>query len=582
MLLGWLKATENFPTDGDFAELRIALDATEMEPWQVESVQAGFPPAPSHAEIPYILAVADALSGPLARIVNAFEKYYGFSPHERAKIRAFVPRALRVAIILSKPDTLVRLREVRREDVYPTLWNLLVIENFRFLLLPINPVLYRLLVHYQHLDKMDDSPFAERFQAEWREVMEFKDPYYGFMVHPKMSVRHMARFLQLQQGDRTIRYQASDHLTHLCKERPSVLEALTPLFKEKAFRERLKVAYQPLIEGTVRHILGGTRAAGQHDTVGYKRDVRAVVESAFDDLLVKFNYYFKKRPEGLGIPRWVGSLGGLTEEDRSGIAERAGFAEILPRDWDREIAFTHYIEQKLRSLAGTLVGTTQYAGEHAQSDRTEGMLSDDELVPADLDGNDDTIHICNQSYLADTEKEQARVRKSREHRNKTDGPEGQVIGPDGKAYLMVSQMATKASDMAGFLISSYQIRQWAKSGLVSAARRSNVFGRKFTTRENHWLFEPTEQTLNQIVETAKAMSGTPTGMISRTRLSEILKSQGRPESPKTLSRYEHKGVLTSVRVGGNICYSVEEVARLAEQPPAKPGRPQKEKHRSGH
>jgi len=417
-------------------------------------------------------------------------------------------------------------------------------------------------MNYSELDATDDGTFAEHFQTEWREVMEFKDPYYGFMVHPKVSVRHIARFLELQQGDRTIRYEASDYLTHLCKERPSVLETLTPLFREKAFRERLKVAYQTLIQATIKRTLRRTRSSEKHKTPGYKDAVRRTVEQAFDNMLVEFDYYFKDRPEDLAIPRWIGSLGGLSDKEKSEIADRSQLAELCPADWDREIAFTHYIEQKLDYLVTKLGGPAATVRERSRADRTEGLPPDHEIAH--------DSGVASASSVAEPVKSDAWPARRAKNTARMSVKE-KLEGPNGETYFRINEVAEAATDAAGFEITALQVRKWTKQGRVRAIRYSELCGSRVPRRIDYWLFPDNEETIESIVEIAKNPNRPPAGFVSRNRLAQLLNCH-----TSSLYRCEKKGWLKPVRFGRNICYRLEDVKALHEKTSFKVGRPRNE------
>lgn len=380
--------SKGYMSDDEFAVFYREFTSLDLTASQEALATRWVPPPPSEAEYPYILALRNRLRPCIERMLNAFNLYYGFSEEERQRIMGYYPAALRIALILTKPEHVDGLKSMRRADVYPIFWDILLLENFKMMLLPINYVFQKVLDTGVELDGLEDSAFRKRFETEWAALKRYRDPYYGYWVQPRISLNNIVRYLQLPRGNRETRFQASDYLLHLCQERPSVLEVVYPLFKDKAFRDRVKAAYKPLTDKVARRIIRRSKANPQEAAGQYGRDVRSAVGKAFDKSLRKFDYHYKERPEIPGMPRWPGMIGGLSEDVKTRIQERVEL-QLVP-DWDREIAFPHFMKQKLEYLVTKMTGDAETVQERSRSARTDRLPEDDHLaMPDEMSPQDD-------------------------------------------------------------------------------------------------------------------------------------------------------------------------------------------------
>jgi hypothetical protein len=543
--------------DDEYIRLRTKFEAIEPEPGQFQDIQDGFASNVSKAECSFIQPILDALFKPIVKTLCAFYGYYRLDTVEFAQLEMSVPSLLRGSVILCRADIISALKASKRPDVYPTIWDKIVLETLRFLLMGVNDLLPRLLSSYQTISQLSGADFRIEVESEWREAMRFKDAYYGFLIHPRVGLVELVRYQQLPRTDKDTRWQISDYLAHLSQERPSVLETLTPLFKRKAFRDRIHLAYTPLIQKTIRTIITSTRAGTLGQTLGYEEEIRKHVNDAFDTFLIDFDYYYKRRPQNLPIPRWFGTLGGLPESVKQRIESTSPNLVDLAVDWDREIAFSHYMESKLVYLTRTLTGT-ELDEDRRYSSRTT-QLHDNQisgLGEEDDDGNTE-IARCKHRIID---------RGAPNRKTESSYKSKHVIGLDGRTYLMVMQMSDFVRERSGVEVSADHLRYLAKTGRAPATRINDVFGTKLLTKDNFWLFEPSDENLKVIIDAVRDPE--TRGLTLRSTAARVLN-----RSEKTLSRYERNGLLTPQRIHNHIYYSVEDLRRLVEQLPLEEGRP---------
>lgn len=559
-----LVRASGFLSDDEFAEFYRDFMDLEADPSQLALAIDGVPSPASAQEEPYILAIRDMLRPWIERMLNAFNLYYGFTNEEWQRLLGYYPAALRTALILTRPEHVAALKPMRRGDVYPVFWPHLLLENFKMMLLPINYVISRVYESYLELDGLEEDAFRGRFESEWAELKRHRDPYYGYVVPPRVSLNNIVRYLQLRRGNREIRFQASDYLLHLCQERPCLLEVVSPLFKERAFRDRVKAAYEPLMGNTARRIVRRSVASEQEAAGEYGEDVRATVRKAFDKFLREFDYYFKERPDIPEMPRWSGILGGLCEDAEARIQELVE-SQLSP-NWDREIAFTHFIQERLGYLVEKMAGGKGTARERSRKARTDRLPDDNRMPGSDqgFPGDEDTDGVSDGG--GDSRPDHVQRIKDQERLLLEDA----IRGPDGKDYLRVNEMAELATRTAAFEIASSQLRKWARQGLVSATRLGLLLEVPLTRRNNHWLFAVDDETISTIVRLAKNVGKPPEEFITRGRLAEILRC-----SEWVLREYEKKGWLIPRKFSGRVCYAVAEVEQLRSKTTMKRGRPSK-------
>lgn len=560
-----LTREEYFLSDAEFADLYRTLREC-AHPVQTGLMLLGQLPPWNRDEAPYLRRISKALYGMPRFVEKAFVAYYGLTGDERRRLEISTTHCFRGAVILSHPDAIAHLKSMRRHDVYPSFWNILLIETLRLVLLGGCGLHLKLIGGYGQLDSLDDREFSARFESSWREVMKYRDAYYGFLVQPKVGLTNIVRYLKMMEGNRRIRFMASDYLLHQCQERPFLLEAISPLFKERAFRDRVKAAYHPLVEHSVRDILRMTEASLQEIHGDYGQHWRRMVGQAFDEFLRDFDYYFKTRPKELQIPRHAGMVGGIPEDIKHRMEEHLDV--FLPPDWDREISFTYYIREKLAYLAQRIAKEHRGRADGSatittilDSDRNEAETSEDELYSAQDWGS--------------TAREQKRLLREKKQRWFASSPDKEIQGPDGRTYLRIHQMAETVSLHTGFSITARQIRNWIKSGAIPATQINTLFGTHVTIRQNHWLFEKSEEVVGLIVETAQASLGEIPNTVSRAGLSGVLRSMGKPCGRSTIIRYEKAGRLTPISSGAAIYYSYDDVKRLTKELIPKRGRPSK-------
>ena len=556
-----------FLSDKEFAELYEEFANIDMEPCQREIVKLGLPICPpSDKEDVHLMRIHKILLSVIESVMDAFNYYYEWSEEERRRTERLYPAVLRGALYLTRPDYVAQLKELRRQDVYPTFWHILLVDNLKVLLWALTNAGIAALDAYEELDKLGDAALAARFEEEWHRLYRCRDDYNGFFSVPKFSVTHVVRYLTSKHWHRDIRRQTSDYLLHLCQERPFVLEALTPLFKERAFRDRVKAAYQPLTDKVVSTILRDSGATKQEAQGSYGKEIRARVEEAFDKFLREFDYYFKRRPQELVIPRWCGMLGGIPDEQKKIAEELSQLPAALPADWDRELAFSHYIQQKLRRIVREEVGP-----DHPwKNKKKKPQLPHDDILCAD-DESDSESGDQIPGEIPQIFKGEAKRRGKQRPRN---GFYDESYERDAQGFLKTKDMADFMNHEVGIYVSPRQLRDWAKQGLVPAARAQDYLPAKLPVRRNHWLFRDDEETISAISDTARSRrmpsQAAPGGMIARARVAKLLEI-----SEKTLRKRESEGWLTPQPIRGSVYYTLEEVKRLKDRPPSKIGRPRK-------
>jgi len=543
---------DHFPTDAEYADLHRQFSTIEPTPEQLELIRLGIPCFPSDEDEVYVFAVHKVLSPWTRDILAAFEGYYRWTEEDCESAARFYYPALRTALVLTRPDIVEKLREMRRADVYAgAMWDLILLETFKSVLFVLESVGMQILCSYEELDKLDDAAFVGRFEDEWNELMRFRDQYGGFLVLPRVGITHMVRYQQMKRGGSNASRQVSDYLVHLCRERPFVLEALTPLFKEKAFRDRVKSAYQPLLNHLVAKVFRVGKANREEIRGAYGRDVRSMVDEAFDAFLLRFDYYFKRRPEELAIPRWFTMVGRMPDDVRKHIEKTSSLPSPAPVDWDREIAFSHYIEQKLLVLVGQLAG----GSDAAWTPLTFDELPEDDELPDDIDLGWETDDGLS-DVLAEDKLRTGRARSSKSRNEQV------TLGSEYPGYLKINEMALQASIALGVSISPWQLRNWAKNGIIPSERAQTFSSTRLPARRNYWLFRDDEETFSRIVLAARGKAAKDdagsAGFITRARLAEIA-----GVNEKTLRRYEKRGLLSPVRRGRCICYSVEQVKAVS-------------------
>jgi len=488
MGLIWTGLDGEISSDEDLAVLHKAFWEAGSTGAQVLASMVGQFADANSDEKPFLDMVRAALAERFSQVVDAFVEFYRIAPEKRSDFHDFAARMLRGAVILCKPEAVSYVREQRRPDVYWTMWDLLVMENLRLMLCGYSRVWKSMQEFRKRLDGLDGVLFRGRFEAEWQRTMDFRDTGYGFLVQPRIGLPHMLCYLELKRGNTLIRRQISDYLVHLCRERPFLLEAVAPLFKEKAFRQRVKTAYQPLIDKTASDVFRRGDVNQAEVRGEYGRQIRVLVEDAFDQFLLDFDYHFKQRPPEVALPRWFGMLGGLSDEARQLVASSAMLGD-LPLDWDREITFSHYIQQKLGKLVRDLVGD-QFCSD-------EERLPDESVLRADHTGGAQPGDESAEAFIEDTQ----RTGKGQPRKRERESPE-----PDMNGFLKIREMAQLASDAVGYRVTAWQLREWARKGLVPTERSQSFSKTQLPRRRDYWLFRPDEETLRAIAGSANGVT----------------------------------------------------------------------------
>jgi DNA-binding transcriptional MerR regulator len=531
VFIRWLHDGSYFPGDNDYIEIRRSFD--RAGPGSRFGADGSLPPVPSE-EAPHVTFIVEVMKSFFTQVLLAFGHYYVTLAGGTAETLSEVAlRAFRGAIVLCSEEMVRGIRETRREDVYDRVWPLIVAENFKTLFAGAVGIVEEVLAVHKELDAIkEDAEFGRLFEAHWQRLRPFRDDYYGFLVFPKLTPKHMARYQRVRIGATDIRYEVSDYMLHLLKERPSTLEVFSELFKDKAFAERVREAYEPLKLKLIDKITDMIKKSSEVDEA-YRHRIAQAVDKAFERLLKSFDFYFKPRPEG-PMPRWRGILASWP------IAE--GQEELLNLfpDFTREIHFSRYLERKLEFLAWELLG-----GKPPQTFPLEELSNDLEAV----------------------EEEQERTRRgevTRKARNPWDDLiEKTYLGLDGKRYFLVNEMAQAVGLETGLGTSPRQLRAWAMAGHIKAHRRSDVDGRLYSQLKDWWLFEPTRENALHIAEIAHRPGRldvkAPKGCITRRKLAEIMEL-----TPNALIYYEKKGILTPLHTDAGVCYAVEDVRALKE------------------
>lgn len=256
-------------------------------------------------------------------------------------------------------------------------------------------------------------------------------------------------------------------------------------------------------------------------------------------------------------------MGGLPESTKAQIFNQSPNLIPAVADWDREIAFSHYIQEKLIGLVSHLSGGKIQNHERDWNSRKSVSLKDDIEDQIASTVNEDDVGI---GPSIGTGKKKSGARRASAPELET------VIGRDGKFYVMINQMVALVRESSGVEISADQIRHLVKKGVVPAVKFNDIMHTDLPPRENAWLFEHTDDNRKLIISILGDIECQQRSM-SKTKAAAFLEC-----SEKSMSRYEKKGLITSHTIQGHIYYSIEDLVRLYNQLPLKVGRPPSTTH----
>jgi excisionase family DNA binding protein len=386
----------------------------------------------------------------------------------------------------------------------------------------------------QQLAKLprDARHFKSAVEQEWREVLGYGNGFYGFTVIPRVSILDLVRYQQLGGGDDLVSWSIGNWVLWTMTAFPVPVQLVVPGFKDKALKARLKAMYEPLVHSfawrlrkRAKVVLGSWRdVPGHEDVLG---ELRALLDSLIDE----YDFMYGK-PEAqlssVGAIGWASSPELRERLDRQ--LKQAGLP-ISSRDLVH-VGFARYVAGKFE----------EHLRQHYPIDEAE--FGDAEKAAGTLGE-------------ADSEEAEAFMEDSARTKETSDVGKGVPVAleREGTKYLYLRQMTYATG------IEMERLRTWMKRGYLPDLRVRDIDPGAARRLLNRRVLPWTNEMIERIDGLASEKRvGWPDSAKRLYSLGEAAALLGIDR--RTLYRWRKKGRLTTVKVGGKIFVSGEELQRL--------------------
>ena len=275
--------------------------------------------------------VCDFLAFPLERLREKCREYYKRAPQE-------IDSAFTEAIFCSL--TALTPADVAACSAHGGHWTLAFMDAMKF------TMRMQLKERYLDLDDQNDAAFRAIFEREWHVLFKnYLDHRYNFLVIPRLSYQHMARYQELAKGDTNIRRTVSTYLIHQCFFYPHISNGWMPNLAHDALWPLIRRAYAPLIGATVARAARNLQLSKDELGIAAKAALRIEIEKIFDKFASEFDFFLNAPANFMrrGILGLNENKEAQNEIDK--ILELFGFLE---RSTDiNTTPFAHYIKAKL-------------------------------------------------------------------------------------------------------------------------------------------------------------------------------------------------------------------------------------------
>jgi hypothetical protein len=415
-------------------------------------------------------------------------------------------------------------------------WPLLIAENARmgsewsrFVLDQVKLLLWHLLgCKHPDLSSLSDRDFRQRFEKEWKELLQYQDSFYGFRIIPKLSLKDMERYQALKHGNPEIRRAISIYITHQATEYPHLFKPYAPNITEVAYERRLRRLYDPLINAIVNQALNNIEATYQ-DRKRLRPDVLKQVEEVFLNARQNFSFYWEKsgqqRPAGkqglVGFPQ--------NSKDQAAIDEllKQRGIPFTSRDF-MEVSFATYIRQQLRSWLNRTYGPDKPAETPFSLQQTvaQGSMQLEDRIAETAGAWDEANQVLRPS----------------------------IVATDGTGYFTIQQ----AAQYHGLTVD--QLRWLDREGILPAQRVDQVFSLPYPQKPKVRIYPATEE-MRKIIQTVKARLAKHSSHLQGEELDRNTAASMLGVPVTVLRKLESKGELNPPRRGRIVVYDASTLAQ---------------------